>query len=256
MLPFVQSFVDAAGKIKSAHDLALLMDATARDLGFDYYALVHHRELRARLSDDMVAISSYPDAWIEEYIERQLVTVDPVHLASHRTPMGFLWDDVGDLIDLTDAHRRIREDTLKAGIEAGYTVPANIPGEANGSCSFAMRSGRAVPHRHIAVAQYIGLLGFNTARNLVLDRSQYVGSKRTLTTRQLECLILFGRGCPDKEIGRQLGISKDTVIEHLGDARKRYGGCTRRELLNRSIFEGQIALTDLLPSPQRRGEAH
>lgn len=243
---FLQSFIDTVPRIGSSEDLAIVMEQATRDLGFDYYALVHHVELKARTSDELVAISSYPDAWIEEYINRGLSTVDPIHLASHRTPIGFQWKDAGDLIDITQAHRQIREDTIRAGIEEGYTVPANIPGEANGSCSFAMRRGRRLPDASIAAAQYIGLLGFNTARNLVLARSPGRSEKRHLTTRQLECLILFGRGCGDKEIGRQLGISRETVIEHMVDARRRYGGCSRRELLNMALFEGKIALADLL----------
>src|SRR3546814_9660796 len=67
---------------------------------------------------------------------------DLILLASHQTNVGFAWDDIGDLINVTAQHREITSDTRRAGIGNGFTVPAHVPGEANGSCNFAVRTGR------------------------------------------------------------------------------------------------------------------
>lgn len=94
---------------------------------------------------------------------------DPVLLASHRSLVGFRWDDVPRYVDLTSVHRQITADARKGGMGQGFTVPAHVPGEANGSCSFAMRPGRALPERSLHFAQLVGSFAFQAARTLVLN---------------------------------------------------------------------------------------
>lgn len=139
----VQRFIDEAANARDTHHLKAILSTATGMLGFDYFALVHHVDLRRAPAAGMVALWTYPEQWVEEYLERRLATGDPVHLASHRTNVGFVWDRIPQLITITPAHRRVRERTRRAGIGEGFTVPANIPGEANGSCSFAMAGSRA-----------------------------------------------------------------------------------------------------------------
>src|ERR1044072_6331926 len=145
----VQYFIDASRRVASPQKLEQLISDICSGMGFDFCALVHHVDLSPMNSQlthmadgTLVAITNYPPGWVETYVARNIVANDPVHLASHRTNVGFRWDEVSELIEVTSAHRAITADTRKAGIEQGYTVPANVPGEANGSCSFAMREGR------------------------------------------------------------------------------------------------------------------
>src|SRR5690242_6699464 len=154
MFDEVQRFIAAAARCRFPSELKELLSDHARRLGFDYFALVHHVDLRDRAG--AVALWSYPAHWAEEYVERRMATSDPVHLASHRTNIGFAWDQIGRFIPLTPAHLRVRERTKRAGLADGFTVPANIPGEANGSCSFAVATGHALPVESLAAAQLAG----------------------------------------------------------------------------------------------------
>ncbi len=246
----VQRFIDTAARCRDADHLRGVLDETTRRLGFDYFALVHHVDLRQRNDADTVAIWTYPPAWAEEYLERQLATRDPVHLASHRTNIGFTWDRVPKLIAETPAHRRVRERTIKAGIGNGFTVPANIPGEANGSCSFAVATNHDIPEASLGVAQLIGAFAFHAARRLVERRRPTPPVLPRLSPRQIECVVLMGRGSTDREIARTLRLAEDTVTEYLDDARYRYGVGRRTTLVLRAVFDGQIALSDVLrPAP-------
>ena len=67
-----------------------------------------------------------------------------------------------------------------------------------------------------------------------------------LSQRQLECIVLVARGKSDWEIGKILGISEETVKWHLKDARARYDVSKRVQLVTRTLFDGQVALTELL----------
>ncbi len=245
----VQRFVDSAARCRFPSELEGLLADHACRLGFDYFALVHHVDLRHRDGNGMVALWSYPVSWVEEYIAGHLATNDPVHLASHRTNIGFAWDQLARLIPLTPEHRRVRERTQRAGIDDGFTVPANIPGEANGSCSFAVGTGRSLPVQSLPAAQLAGGFAFNAARRLTRKSAKIAEQPPRLSPRQIDCLILAGRGASDRKTASTLGIAEDTVTEYLDEARRRYGVRRRGTLVLRAIFDGQIALSDVLMPP-------
>lgn len=250
----VDRFISASRRARSARELEALVATICGAMGFDYYALIHHVDLAPMNGElthmdegNLLALTNYPPEWVATYIARNIVVNDPVHLASHRTSVGFRWDEVNKLIDVTSAHRHIRDDTLKAGLDQGFTVPANIPGEANGSCSFAMRSGRSLPERNLSMAQLIGVYAFQAARDLVLRKRDTHDLKRKapLPQRQLECVLLVARGYNDRDIGKRLGITEETVKWYLKEARATYGVSKRVQLVMHAIYDGQLPLSEV-----------
>jgi LuxR family quorum-sensing system transcriptional regulator CciR len=98
------------------------------------------------------------------------------------------------------------------------------------------------------MAQLIGSFAFQTARNLVRVSIQDLGSTpaQPLSERQLQCVALVARGKSDWEIGKILNISEETVKRHLSLARAHYDVPKRIQVALRAIFEGQIALSDVM----------
>ncbi|MFC2950805.1 autoinducer binding domain-containing protein [Marinicaulis aureus] len=251
----VQAFVDKSRTLGSPSELRGLLADITTEMGFDYFALIHHVDLSGYSEalthmeeGELVALGTYPESWIERYIADNIVANDPVLLASQRTNVGFCWSEIPTLIPVTEAHREIRERTVKAGIDDGYTVPAHVPGEANGSCNFAMAAGRALPHDNLKMAQLIGGFAFQAARAMVFNA--FPEAKRPikgpLTQRQLECVLFAARGKSNWEIGKILGISEGTVKRHIEDARAHYEVGSRMQVVMRALFEGQIGLVDAL----------
>jgi LuxR family transcriptional regulator, quorum-sensing system regulator CciR len=109
-----------------------------------------------------------------------------------------------------------------SGLGTGYTVPANIPGELPGSCSFVTKLGQKLPRHNLLAAQLIGAFAYGAAREVIgidkLDNPERVG----LTPRQHDCLMWAMRGKTDGEIGEALGISEETVTKHLNLARAKF----------------------------------
>jgi len=66
-----------------------------------------------------------------------------------------------------------------------------------------------------------------------------------LTPRQTEVVQLVAAGLPAKQIARRLGVSKNTVDEHLAEARRRAGASTTCQLVSWAVSFG---LAGLLPS--------
>ncbi len=61
-----------------------------------------------------------------------------------------------------------------------------------------------------------------------------------LTMRQREVLILVGKGLPDREVGRYLGISCLTVNEHMRHIFRKLGVNTRVEAAVWACKQGML----------------
>jgi LuxR family quorum-sensing system transcriptional regulator CciR len=233
----VQHFIERAQSVKSSDELFVLMQDITVEIGFQYFALINHVDLRRNL-DGAIHVENYPVPWSKQFIERGLYMKDPVLCASLMSNVGFPWTEVPRMIAITA--------NQKNGLGDGYTVPANIPGEFYGSCSFAMRRGLMAPVKNFPLAQLIGSFAYQAARRLA--RPDYLCENRApqLTTRQRDCLLWAIRGKTDWEISKILGLREETVSEYLDKARERYGVTKRLPLAVRAIFDGQISFIEAL----------
>ncbi|KRA84099.1 helix-turn-helix transcriptional regulator [Altererythrobacter sp. Root672] len=221
----------------------LLLDAT-RALGFDHFALLHHAGLSGG-GAGLIRLDSYPLGWAAEIMAGGLAADDPVHLASGRTNIGFRWEQLGSLVPMTTRHREILELSARHGIGAGFTVPANVPGEPAGSCSFAVRRGRALPERHLLCAELMGAHAFGAARRLHgLPAAQ---GRPRLSRREQECLRLVAAGKSDWEIGRILGIAEATARQYVKRARAAYDVATRTQLVVHGLRDAWIGFGEAIP---------
>jgi LuxR family quorum-sensing system transcriptional regulator CciR len=124
-------------------------------------------------------------------------------------------------------------------------VPAHVPGEPEGSCSFAVRRGRSLPARHLHCAELIGARAFGAARRL--HGYPAAGARPRLSRREQQCLCLVARGKSDWEIGRILGIGEETVRHYVKRARAAYDVATRTQLVVHGLRDSWIGFGDAIP---------
>ena len=242
MFSRVDAFVRDVRELESEEALAGALADVSSDLGFRYFALTHHVDVRR--SSTAIRIHNYPDGWAEWFDRQSLGATDPVHRASNLTSVGFSWSKLPEMIALTKQDRRVLELARKEGIGEGFTVPAHVPGEAHGSCSFACAAGDPFSEQNLSLLQLVGAFAFETARRMRRARSSQ--GPVQLTDRQRECVMWAARGKTDWEIARILGLSEQTVIEHLKHARERYGVGRRTLLAVHALFDGTIGFLDVL----------
>jgi LuxR family quorum-sensing system transcriptional regulator CciR len=128
-------------------------------------------------------------------LTRHDVAADPVHLTSLRTNAGFGWDELEGLLPLSPSQRVILERSRHHGLGPGFTVPANVPGEPSGSCSFAARRGRSLPERRLQCAELIGVHAFRAARRIYGFAAEVRVPR--LSRRERQCLRLVAAGKTD-----------------------------------------------------------
>ena len=236
-------FKEGSKACGSAGELERLLADAARELGFEYYALLHHGAL-ARPGRHLVRLDNYPAGW-PQFLQRRLGrATDPVHSATSRTNCGFSWDEAPLLAPLAGAQRAILEECRSFGLGSGFTVPANIPGEPLASCSFATRRGRPLPAGGLACAEVVGAHAFKAARRIC---GPPLPPPPRLSPRALDCLGLVARGKTDWEIAAILGVGLETVRTYVKHARRLYGVTSRTQLAIHGLRDAHISFDDAIP---------
>lgn len=237
-------FEEQATRCASPGELRLLLEEVTRELGFQYFALLHHQGIRTR-SDRLIRFDNYPQGWEEELLARHDVAADPVHLASLRTNAGFGWDELGELLALSSPQRQILERSGHHGLGPGFTVPANVPGEPSGSCSFAVARGRPLPASRLQSAELIGVHAFRAARRIYgFDAKD--GIPR-LSRRERQCLRLVAAGKTDWEIAQILGIGVETARQYVKGARAAYDVVSRAQLVACGLRDALVSFDEAIP---------
>lgn len=246
---WIETLGDLIVKTGSIDELREILAKTARDLGFDRFALSLEIGCGSEFGTS-VLIHDYPASWADVYIGFNLAETDPIRRAAERSLLGFKWKRVRHLIPVTDFERRTFEAGHKHGIVDGYTVPRHIPGEITGSCSFVIGPGRTLPEALLPGAELLGAIALASARHLSGWEERSEPPK--ITDRQRDCVLWAARGKTDWEISRILGISRDTVVQHLREARDRYDADKRASLILCALFDGLISFADIFRWRERR----
>lgn len=243
----VQEFVAASAEVDDMIGLRAIIEQSCRELGFDYFAIVHHIQF-GRPTTDKVRLSNYPLEWIAKLRESESFR-EPVLATAERAASGFLWSDLDSLTVLGAKDELYMKRAARFGLAEGFTVPNHVPGETFGSCHFAVQRKSDLPVDNLAAAQALGTFAFEKARQLVRQDAQpseeYV-VPAPLTTRQRDCLLFAARGKSDSVIAELLNIRPRTVNEHIEAAKRRYSVATRTQLIVRALFRSEICFSEVL----------
>ena len=229
-------------EIETANELKDALKRASQRMGFDHFAL----SLEARTSDDSdteMLLHDYPDEWAKVYTVFDLAGRDPVRRACDKAFAGFAWEGIGQLIPMTRGDRQMLAVGRECGIGDGFTVPRHLPGMARGTFTFAVAPDKSLPHRWLVVAEYLGTLALSMALK-ISGMARPVALPR-LSDRQRECLLWVARGKTAAETAIILGISSETVIQHLKMARERYEVHCSQSLILAAMFDGLIGFGDV-----------
>jgi LuxR family transcriptional regulator, quorum-sensing system regulator CciR len=226
-------------------ELHQALDDVTKALGFCYFALLHHAH-PAQSNTLLVHLHNYPPDWASRYAEEQLYRYDPVLEACSRTNIGFSWDEIDTLIRMTPRLRFTIDSAQENGLGNGFTVPAHVPGEPLGSCSFVTAAGVALPRDSLHIAELVGSFAFAAARRINASSTNSQRGYAALTPRQRDCVYWLSQGKTAWEIGVILGISQETVTQHLNMACARYGVGKRVPMVIKALYGGEIGFLDVI----------
>ncbi len=245
-----QIILDFRDLVETAQDIraiGLLLVDVAREFGFDRVAMLHTRSLLGsvlRCSPHLIRFDNYPDDWDRNLIGPGMKIVDPILLTVRRRASGLLWPDDLQASRLPELQRSILDHGRHLGIRQGITVPANVPGEPEGSISFATCSTRQASREEQAIIDAIARIAFDAARrarglDMLPDPVPHV------TDRERECIYWIAHGKSDQDIADILGIALESIRTYIKRAFRKLGVVTRGQLVHEALRLGVI---DTLPS--------
>ena len=240
----IDQFEASAALCSNDRDLGGLLEDATRELGFDYFALLHHASL-ASPQPGFIRLDTYPAGWEAELARHGLIGVDPVHHASARTNIGFSWSELPELVPLGPREREVLDRSRRFDIGDGFTVPVNVPGEPAGSCSFAVRLGSELPVQRLLCAEQLGAHAFRTARRL--HNYPACGRCPHLSRRERQCVRLLAAGKTDWEIAAILGISVETAHQYVKRARAAYDVVSRAQLVACGLRDAVVSFDEAIP---------
>lgn len=242
----VDTVLHCLAKAACSAELASLMDAITRELGFRHYALVHHDDLRGD-PPDRVKLLNYPAAAVDRIIGQGQWRRDPVMRGCIFAQRAFCWEELPALIMLDRRDRECIAAGQRLGLKKGITVPYIAHGEPMGSCTFAGTGGRSPVSRRLGVAQMVGVFAFQAAKRVTARAEHPPALLPRLHPRPRDCVILAGRGLSNKEIARELKLTPRTVDGYLRDARRLFNVTGRTELVIAAILAGEVGLHEVRP---------
>lgn len=227
---------------KTPQELRRAIETSAKSLGFDSW--VYAANPNGQNSFPYV-LSAYPAAWLERYIERGYLGIDPVvaHCRAHATPL--IWGADGPLGQLTPAENRVPaffHDAADFGLKTGISLPVHGLGCQWGLLSLAgsdTKTDRRTQLEQLAGAQLLATFTHEIGHRFATTQAN---TNVHLTARELECLKWAAEGKTGWEIGRLLGISERTVVFHVENAAHKLGVFGRRQAVARAIALQLITL--------------
>ncbi len=183
--------------------------------------------------------NTWPEDWIELYMQADLFRRDPIVAHAARTHLPFLWSECDEVFHTYPGGAETIALAASYGWREVLSVPIHVPGRYQGLVTMATKSAVAVtPSRR----QWLAALA-----RAVHDRchatpgfGMRMPEAVALTPRQLACLRAVARGLSDKEIGRELGLSPATAHYHIENAKRTLRARTRAEAVSILTLDGVL----------------
>lgn len=157
------------------------------------------------------SFTTYPNEWIQHYIENQYYDHDPV-LSWGKLRLPFHWEG-SKMTDLTPIQERLVSQAHDFGIKTGITlsVPSSTGQAFLTLLDYQELHPSALYVLSLAAQSYWHFMQTTQAKELL----------NLLTTREREIIFLKTKGLAMKNVAISLNISESTVVFHLTNIKKK-----------------------------------
>lgn len=217
-----QTFIDNLTSAEDATEFSKTMAVTAESLDLSCFAYL---SLPSRLDAKPRLISTYPDKWTSHYLRSRYERIDPVIAQALQNPEPFQWGIGSPWRFKSHAEQQLFDEASQFGIRFGFTVPIHDGRGPVAALTFAadQRTSRfeSCITSHSRVLQLMAMYFHAHVRRKL--SSDYKIDGVLLSPREFECLEWAAQGKSAWDIGRILGISRNTVASHLDNAKEKLG---------------------------------
>lgn len=233
--------VAAAQHANTLSELNGVVGETFKALGFEVYMGVNAVDSSGRPNVEHL-FGQAPDGWYAHYQEHGYEKNDAIirEMLSSTDPL--FWSDLSNRRTISDVELRVLNEAGDFGLRNGFMTPLH---NLDGSISAVLLMGQGIDERDPdvrAAAHLLSLYYGSVGRRLMAASKNRLAAARPLTPRQRECLLWVRMGKSSSDIGDLLGLSAETVNDHIAAACQRLGVRTRVQAVAEAAVHGFIDL--------------
>lgn len=230
---------DGIADMKRAPDVERLSATAGRlfgDIGLPSYALTRFFR-RDRRPDAAVISGEFDEAWSQRYLARRYVSSSSIAREMLLTSRAYSWDEVMRRRPVDAAQIRIRNEACECGLRTGLFTPVAWH---DGSYSAVVLAGGDCDLDDGLIRTSAEILSSYYGSELRRLMSPAASGAIALSPRQRECLAWVRQGKSSGVIAEILGLSSDTVEEHIAAACAKLGVRTRVQAAVEACMLGLI----------------
>lgn len=239
-LDLCQTFIRAAALTSQPAVLSESLEQVLREIGTPLYAFMA-ANIAGRQMREPAILTNYPEEWRRRYVDGNYTIRDPVvrGMQNRLTPM--VWGTQAEYNELPPEGRKHYDEAAEFGLRIGLIVPLYFSGQEY--ATFAVASDEAeetfLPKAfwRATVMQVIAPYIYDALRRISGGGTV---EAEALTRREAECLAWAAQGNSMADIGTILGVSRNTVIFHLGNAKRKLGVDTLQGAVARAMSLGYV----------------
>ena len=233
----LQEFIEKSNKCRNYGELnSVFSDYLAR-LGIDMFVFsyVHHQNDIAGHG----VVSSYPDDWLDHYVSHNYITFDPIYRIGWEKSGIFDWASISKTHSLTRDEQRLMNEARDAGLKSGAAASLHLGYGSLIGFGFASR------HRHVFGRDHLSQLYAMAGQFQLVYTSLIARPERPqirLSARQKEVLQWTATGRTRADIADVMGISEDTVDDHLRQIFRKFRCNDKVVAVLRAVQIGAISI--------------
>ena len=202
--------IERTAAASSVEELGQYFLTLTRDLGFDAASFhLLRRGLQSREGGDIPLIHSFPQDWVDYYVDNQCFLHDPVIAQAQKERRPFHWFQVNELRSLKPEEERFLSLLRDAGMTDGLAMPFFGPSGEVAYAGLGVKSGtidlspQELRMLHSSLYQI-----YNSCQSL---RDEIRKPAPSLSPREREILLWVAKGKSNSVIADILSISEHTV---------------------------------------------
>ncbi|MEM6587551.1 MAG: LuxR family transcriptional regulator [Pseudomonadota bacterium] len=200
-------------------------------------AMVSYHAVKRDGTPFAIAADGFPEEWLCQYIEKDLVTIDPIPELAAKMSTPFFWHDIEALVDITPERRKYLDAMKDAHLGDGLAFFVFGPAMQNAYVGL----GFGVDRIELEQAEIIKLQCIAQAGHLrVCALTEKHPSFQALTGREREILEWVAQGKSNSVIADIVGISSHTVDAHMRNIYRKLRVNDRTSAAVRGIGSGIV----------------
>lgn len=235
----LQDLVELTEKATNKDELRRTIETILEQYGLRH-VVYHSSRIPGELDRQPIIICTYPQKWIDRYLESHYFQIDPVVRFGVKRVLPIDWSHLPRTSPVT---QRFFGEAYEPGIgRHGMTFPVRGPcGEralfsiTSDTSDSEWRQDRLLYARDLHILAYC----FHH-RAIVLNSANHEFPILTLSTRQRQCLHLLAVGRAPKQIASDLSISESAVRLYISSARQKLRCINTNHAISRATHLGVI----------------